>query len=1072
MNKTNLLLLLVAAALGAAAWATREVTNDAARPSAEEERSSYRRYVVDLPRLGAMPDLEAVRGLRIVPPRVEKKDELDGPSNLEREELEGELVRVLWDLLPPARRAALHEGGGDPDWNALKAAPALRALLERCAGLVADTQARLKPANAVSWGEVEAFAADATLRESFLQQMGNQLVPSSLPRLYVVGVQQLNQIEGAVANLQRGRPGGASAALSFGELQTPTSQNVRDALVQVLAKAEGIVAPWRRPLRHLERLLGGKPRHGFAGFDEEAWISELEERAQAVLELARAEALDHPNPEEFERRRRGVVDALQALLGKIPAWRDRARSLTAERAALREACEAMPEASRTIALESWPPQQPQRLGYTLALVRAIQGGLPPDAQAFLQRAKRFAEEELKSFYIDLRAGVAPLAGLPTEVEAMLRTAPRDVVLARGADGAWRVSSEGGFPASGERLDGVEIPPTSARSLSPLGGLRTLIELGRAAIARRLLKEGGQRAETGPPALLVALADLLANDPRGAWLPRERDYGFDERAVEIVLEGANGAVLDRVRFGAPDAEAANPPPWIEGQRKADLVSRNMAYAHSFNTGRRLAYRVEWLPRVATVRPHQELRRQDFLYGDRRLVPAATPEAFRRVSITRDGASWIVERNAAEEGAAPSWSLQSGALAGAAMDEGLARRFLSQLSALYLEGVAAEVQPGSETWKRFGFDAPQLRFDLRADAFREELLFGVRVRRDGKLYVACTASGAALGSLTAGGHYAFLVEAAVFQTLREAVDQVAEEARLLSAGPLCSAETLAAVERVVLSEGAAEGGPAPSLELVKRAGLWLAPAAADHPVDPRLVEGAPQALLDKLRVLQRAYPFAGLGEAQRADLARRLESGTRIALYGSGAEPLVLELASDADPTLGGERLAARRRSGATLQIARLVGSDELFLVPALELPELSLGAWLDLQWQRPLEPVKQATALGASGEALAGAELALAKDASGWKRGETAIDAALVEEALNWLENLGATDVAAVSEGAAPWLVLRWSAGGPERTLELYRSAEGESALYVARVPERAATYRVSPIVVDPLIAALKRLAAL
>ncbi|MBK9384375.1 MAG: hypothetical protein IPN34_06075 [Planctomycetes bacterium] len=729
MNKTNLLLLLVAAALGAVAWATREATNDAARPSAEEERSSYRRYVVDLPRLGAMPDLEAVRGLRIVPPRVEKKDELDGPSNLEREELEGELVRVLWDLLPPARRAALHEAGGDPDWNALKAAPALRALLERCAGLVADPQARSKPANAVSWGEVEAYAADASMRESSWQPVGNQLVQVSTPRLFAFGVAQLNQVESAVANLQRGRPGGASAALSFGELQTPTSQLVRDALVRVLARTEDILAPWRRHLRHLERLLGGKPSHGFGGFDEEAWVDELEGRVQTVLELARAEALDHPNPEEFERRRRVVVDALQALLSNVPTWRDRARSLTLERAALREAYASLPEASRTIVLESWPPQQPgqqppPRLGYTLALVRAIQGGLPPEAQAFLQRAKRFAEEDLQSFYVDLRAGVAPLASLPSEVEALLRTAPRDVVLARGADGAWRVLSEGGFPASGERLDGVEIPPTSARALSPLGGIRTLFELGRAAIARRLLKEGGQRAESGPPALLVALADLLASDPRGAWLPRERDYGFDERAVEIVLEGANGAPLDRVRFGAPDAEAANPPPWIEGQRKADLVSRNMAYAHSFNTGRRLAYRVEWLPRVATVRPNQELRTQDFLYGDRRLVPATTPEAFRRVAIARAGTSWTVERNAAEEGAAPSWTLRSSALEGAAMDEGLARRFLSQLSALFLEGVAAEAEPGSEAWRRFGFDSPQLRFDLRADAFREELLFGAR------------------------------------------------------------------------------------------------------------------------------------------------------------------------------------------------------------------------------------------------------------------------------------------------------------------------------------------------------------
>ncbi|MBK9384374.1 MAG: hypothetical protein IPN34_06070 [Planctomycetes bacterium] len=348
----------------------------------------------------------------------------------------------------------------------------------------------------------------------------------------------------------------------------------------------------------------------------------------------------------------------------------------------------------------------------------------------------------------------------------------------------------------------------------------------------------------------------------------------------------------------------------------------------------------------------------------------------------------------------------------------------------------------------------------------------MRRDGKLYVACTASGAALGSLTAGGRYAFLVEAAVFQSLQEAVEQVAEEARLLSAGPLCSAETLASVERIVLSEGAADGGPAPTLELVKRAGLWLAPAAADHPVDPTRVEGAPGALLERLRALQRAYPFAGLGEAQRTDLARRLESGTRLALYSGAAEPVVLELASDADPALGGERLAARRRSGATLQIARLSGSEELFLVPALELPELALGAWLDLQWQRPLEPVKQATALGARGEALAGAELAVAKDASGWRRGETAIDAALVEEALNWLENLGATDVATAGEGVPPWLVLTWSSGGKERTLELYRLAEGEGALYVARVPERVATYRVSPIVVDPLVAALKRLAAL
>lgn len=1071
MNKTNLLLLLVAAALGALAWSALETPAHDEGPSAAEERSSYRRHVVDLPRRGDVPDFSAVRGLRIAPPRVEKAEQLDGPTNTERELLEGELVKVLWDLLPPARRAQVHAGGGDPQWESLKAAPVLRGILERCAGLVADPQGRVRPANAVLWGEVEAHAADPALRDSSYQPVGNQLVPVQVPRLYSVGVGQINGVEREVANLQRGRPGGDAAGISFAELQGGPSQNVRDFLVQAVARVEEILAPWRRSLRHLERLLGGEPRHGFGGFDEEALVAEIEERVQALLELARAEALDHPNPEEYERLRRKTVDALQALLAKLPAWRERARALGTERSALRDAHAALPESARGLVLESWPPQQPQqRLGYTFALVRAIQGGLPPEAKAFLERAKRFAEEDLKAFYVELRSGVAPLAELPSEVEAMLRTAPRDVVLARGADGAWRVQSEGGFPASGERLDGVEIPPTDARALSPLGGLRTLFALARAEVSRRLLKEGGLRADAGPPALLVALAELKANDPRGAWLPRERDYGFDERAVEIALEGEGGRVLDRVRFGAPDAEAVNPPPWIEGQRKADLVSRNMAYAHSFNAGRRLAYRVEWLPRLATVRPNQQLRAQDFLHGDRRLVPAATAESFRSAKITRGASALAIERAEGGEGAAPAWRLRSDEGASAPMDEGLARRFLSQLGGLFLEGVAAEVAPESEAWKRFGFDAPQLVLALRAEAFAEELRFGAKVRRDGKLYVACTVSGSALGALTASGRFAFLVEAAVFRRLLEGIDEVAEEARLLAAGPLVPAALLEGVERVVLSEGSSDGGPTPSLELVKRAGLWLLPASADHPVDPRRMEGSPGALLERLASLQRAYPFAGLGETQRAELARRLESGTRLALHAGDGAPIVLELASDADAGLGGERLANRRRAGDLVQIARVAGEEEFYLVPALELPELTASAWLDLQWQRALEPVKEAQALRASGAALGGVDVALAKDASGWRRGEVAFEGALVEEALNWLENLGAIELAAEPAGE-PWLRLEWSAGGSARVLELHRTSEGETPVYVARFPERASRYRVSPIVVDPLVAALQKLAA-
>ena len=53
-------------------------------------------------------------------------------------------------------------------------------------------------------------------------------------------------------------------------------------------------------------------------------------------------------------------------------------------------------------LESWPPQQPgqpppPRIGYTLALVRAIQGGLPPEASAFLQRATRFIPSKVENY---------------------------------------------------------------------------------------------------------------------------------------------------------------------------------------------------------------------------------------------------------------------------------------------------------------------------------------------------------------------------------------------------------------------------------------------------------------------------------------------------------------------------------------------------------------------------------------------------------------------------------------------------------------------------------------------------
>jgi hypothetical protein len=121
-------------------------------------------------------------------------------------------------------------------------------------------------------------------------------------------------------------------------------------------------------------------------------------------------------------------------------------------------------------------------------------------------------------------------------------------------------------------------------------------------------------------------------------------------------------------------------------------------------------------------------------------------------------------------------------------------------------------------------------------------------------------------------------------------------------------------------------------------------------------------------------------------------------------------------------------------------------------------------------VKAAQSLRASGAALGGVDVALAKDASGWRRGEVAIDGALVEEALNWLENLGAIELASEPAGE-PWLRLEWSAAGGARVLELHRTSEGETPVYVARFPERASRYRVSPIVVDPLVAALQKLAA-
>ncbi len=224
--------------------------------------------------------------------------------------------------------------------------------------------------------------------------------------------------------------------------------------------------------------------------------------------------------------------------------------------------------------------------------------------------------------------------------------------------------------------------------------------------------------------------------------------------------------------------------------------------------------------------------------------------------------------------------------------------------------------------------------------------------------------------------------------------------------------ARVSRLRIECGASELGA--SVELERRGAAWDVVSRAGFPADGRVVE----------RFLQR---LRGISSADR--VAEHASSRQRFGV-GEGAARIVL-LASDGE-------LLADLRAGRSADLGpgaflRLVGSDEIFRAPGLDVPDCDPSHWIEGRLL-DFSPADVRAIRGVQGDASF--HLVKAEDGRWQAAGaERALSAGRVDPLLVVATNLFLEDVRELAPGEAglvpPALVLAFElAGGSELVLHL------------------------------------------
>lgn len=1120
MNKTNKILLSIFAILMLIYFVPMLFaggSNETATEESEVRSFGSTRFVAAIPRKDLQPDFGAIQKVTIVPPREDARVDRSTPK-LDQQELGADLAPVFFDLMPPSTRKELTKADEKVQHNQLPVMDLVHAVERRAWDMLLTARGEIAGDDQILWGEALAYEQVPEFTQNMLMQSGRGLEVRSVSRMAITA-NDLVGVERYLAQIAAGRTDGNRDPVNFGELSGFANQRVFEFLVPRIADLESMLAPWREPFRRLEKLLGGEARTGFEGWGELAWCDEIAERLAHLRELAGAELLDHPNPQEWAKDRNEVLEVLDTFGKQLDGWRERARAIDAERKSLREAFLALSEKTRNGLCMSYPPRMarrgfrpdPNSLGPNGALspqiAAQIDAAEAASAKAFLESYLKLSYETVRALRLSIVRASEPLNALEAKMKEMLAASPRNLVLERDAKGEWVIASEGSYPAKPENVDGYwwldpdcrvacteEEKTDILETLSPeekdLRDRGITVEQLRwrrdnEAVAKRREVYG----EEDQKPFLLALSSMETDDPRGSWLAREQEYGFTEKAVEFRLEDAEGNEIDRLYLGKPEEESDLQPPWKARRGQEDY---KLVYVHSDK--RSQAYRVTWNPTVYNLAPGRTLRANTFFKGFQRLFDNLTAEKVAHYTVTRGDQTMKAEKRTSTTGGTDTWHLAQGDAELGQIDAGVAKKVITQLSSLSFDGVAATVAPDGDDWKRFGFGTSDTVIAFDGDEWNATLRIGSFVRRDGELYRAVTYTGGSksVADDARRGPFAFLVRNLQVKNLTDALDGLAGERKYLEAGPFLKDVDWANVARIQFSEGA-DGAMIPQyLTLAKKDGAWVCEEASNHPISNGRVTADGTGLLATLQGLRRAYPFEKVEDAQRETIDGKLKAGTKVTLFVEGQEAPVAEFTVAEDPggVIGGDRVSNFRREGSGKSIVVMQG-EEPYLVSDLTIPDLSPDSWIDVQWLAG-KAVRSAVALELGGKALPNAaELAATKASDEapltWKRGDQDLATADVEAVLTGVDNLRPLGVYNTWNGEgeapsgtgldAPWLTLNVTLPGEGEARERVGvvlgkvdGVEGQPASYYGTLSTRPGfVYRFSPLAVESLPASAMKL---